>query len=63
VDFRQRNWALRGFFQETLAALSADRNSHLTSAYRDITTKSNIATYCRRVNPDLLLFVDFFAEQ
>jgi EAL domain-containing protein (putative c-di-GMP-specific phosphodiesterase class I) len=57
-DYRKKNWAWRGFFQEAMAVLDAGMKSYLTSAYRDVTTKEEMYTYVYRILPDMYLFID-----
>jgi EAL domain-containing protein (putative c-di-GMP-specific phosphodiesterase class I) len=57
-DYRNKNWAWRGFFQEAMAMLDAGMKSYLTNAYRDVTTKEEMYTYVYQVLPDMYLFID-----
>jgi len=57
-DYREKNWAWRGFFHEALDAYIAGRKSCLSSAYRDFTTKKRVFTYFYALNNDVFLFAD-----
>jgi hypothetical protein len=57
-DYRNKNWAWRGFFQESIIALDAGRKSYLTNIYRDVSTKEKIYTYVYQIRPDTYLFID-----
>jgi EAL domain-containing protein (putative c-di-GMP-specific phosphodiesterase class I) len=57
-DYRRRNWAWRGFFQEAMIMLDAGMKSHLSAVYRDATTKEEIYTYTYAINTDLYLLID-----
>jgi hypothetical protein len=57
-DYKNKNWAWRGYFHETIAAFAAGRRSCLSNAYRDFTTKEQIFTYCFAFNDDVFLFAD-----
>jgi EAL domain-containing protein (putative c-di-GMP-specific phosphodiesterase class I) len=62
LDYRKKNWAWRGFFQETMAALDAGRKSYLTNKYRDVSTKEKIYTYVYQIRFDIYLFIDLHRE-
>jgi hypothetical protein len=62
-DYRRRNWAGRGFFQEAMIMLDSGMKSHLSAAYRDATTKEEIYTYTYAINTDLYLFIDIFESK
>jgi EAL domain-containing protein (putative c-di-GMP-specific phosphodiesterase class I) len=62
-DYRRRNWAWRGFFQEAMIMLDAGMKSHLTSAYRDVITKEEIYTYTYAINSELYLFIDIIQSK
>jgi len=57
-DYKNKNWAWRGYFHETITALAMGRKSCLSSAYRDFTTKEQMFTYCYAINNDVFLFAD-----
>jgi EAL domain-containing protein (putative c-di-GMP-specific phosphodiesterase class I) len=58
LDFRNKNWAWRGYFQKALAVYEAGRNSCITDAYRDVTTKELILTFSYLHFLDYFLFID-----
>jgi EAL domain-containing protein (putative c-di-GMP-specific phosphodiesterase class I) len=58
LDYRNKNWAWRGFFQEAMVMLDAGMKSYLTNSYRDVTTKEEMYTYVYQVLPDMYLFID-----
>jgi EAL domain-containing protein (putative c-di-GMP-specific phosphodiesterase class I) len=62
-DYRRRNWLWRGYFQEALTMLGSGMKSHLTDAYRDVTTKEKIYTYIFSINEDLYLFIDILQSK
>jgi EAL domain-containing protein (putative c-di-GMP-specific phosphodiesterase class I) len=62
-DYRRRNWGWRAFFQEAMIMLDAGMKSHLSSAYRDATTKEEIYTYSYAINTDLYMFIDIFKSK
>jgi hypothetical protein len=57
-DYKNKNWAWRGYFHETITAFAAGRKSCLSNAYRDFTTKEQMFTYCYAINDDIFLFAD-----
>jgi len=57
-DYKNKNWAWRGFFHETIKAFIRGRKSCLSNAYRDFSTKDKICTYCYEINDDIFLFAD-----
>ena len=57
-DYRGKNWAWRGFFQEALEALIAGRNSCLSTAYCDFATKKRVFTYFYALGDDVFFFAD-----
>jgi len=61
-DYKNKNWAWRRYFHETIAAFAAGRKSCLSKAYRDFTTKERMFTYCYAVNDDLFLFADIIKD-
>jgi EAL domain-containing protein (putative c-di-GMP-specific phosphodiesterase class I) len=63
LDYRNKNWAWRGFFQEAMALLDTGMKSYLTNAYRDVTTKEEMYTYVYKVLPDLYLFIDILKKE
>ncbi|MDR2125028.1 MAG: EAL domain-containing protein [Desulfovibrio sp.] len=56
--FRGANWLWRGFFQEAMNMFEASRQSGVTGAYRDMTSKERIFTYFCALSSDLFLFAD-----
>jgi len=61
-DFKNKNWAWRGYFHEIIKAFIRGRRSCLTNPYRDFTTKEKICTYCYAVNDDVFLLADITKE-
>jgi len=61
-DYKNKNWAWRGFFHEILKAFARGRRSCLSNVYRDFTTKEKICTYCYAINNDIYLFADIIKE-
>jgi len=57
-DYKNKNWAWRGFFHETIKAIIRGRKSCLSNPYRDFTTKEKICTYCYAITDDIFLFAD-----
>jgi len=57
-DYKNKNWAWRGYFHETVAAFAAGRKSCLSNTYRDFTTKEPMFTYCYAINDEVFLFAD-----
>jgi len=57
-DYKNKNWAWRGFFHETIKAFIRGRRSCLSNPYRDFTTKEKICTYCYAITEDIFLFAD-----
>jgi FOG: EAL domain len=57
-DFKNKNWAWRGFFHETIKAFIRGRRTCLSNPYRDFTTKEKICTYCYAITEDIFLFAD-----
>jgi EAL domain-containing protein (putative c-di-GMP-specific phosphodiesterase class I) len=57
-DFKNKNWAWRGYFHEIIKAFIRGRKSCLTNPYRDFTTKEKICTYCYAVKDDVFLLAD-----
>jgi EAL domain-containing protein (putative c-di-GMP-specific phosphodiesterase class I) len=62
VDYKNKNWAWRGYFHEIIKAFIRGRKSCLTNPYRDFSTKEKICTYCYAINDDVFLFVDIIKE-
>ncbi len=58
ADFKNRNWAWRGYFTNAMRAISNSQTSYLTQAYRDVSTKEQIYTYVRKLSAENYLFVD-----
>jgi EAL domain-containing protein (putative c-di-GMP-specific phosphodiesterase class I) len=61
-DFRNKNWAWRGYFHEIIEAFIRGRKSCLTNPYRDFITKEKIRTYCYAINDDVFLLADIIKE-
>jgi EAL domain-containing protein (putative c-di-GMP-specific phosphodiesterase class I) len=59
-NYTGKNWAWRGFFQETATAFDSGMKSYLTEGYHDATTNEKIYTYAYRVNAVLYLFIDLY---
>jgi len=57
-DCKNKNWAWRGYFHETIKAFARGRKSCLSNPYRDFTTKEQIFTYCYAINDNVFLFAD-----
>jgi len=57
-DYKNKNWAWRGFFHETIKAFIRGRRSCLSNPYRDFSTKDKICTYCYAITDDIFLFAD-----
>jgi len=57
-DYKNKIWAWRGFFHETMKAFIRGRKSCLSNPYRDFTTKEKICTYCYAITDDIFLFAD-----
>ncbi len=57
-DYRDKNWAWRGFFREALETSIAGRKSYLSTTYRDFTTKKRIFTYFYALDEDVFFFAD-----
>jgi len=57
-DYKNKNWAWRGYFHESLTAFTMGRKSCLSNIYRDFTTKEQMFTYYYAVSDDVFLFVD-----
>jgi len=58
-DYKNKNWAWRGFFHESLTAFAMGRKSCVSNIYRDFMTKEQMFTYYYAINDDVFLFVDF----
>jgi EAL domain-containing protein (putative c-di-GMP-specific phosphodiesterase class I) len=61
-DYRGKNLAWRGFFHEALETLIAGRNSCLSTAYRDFSTKKRVFTYFYALNDEVFFFADINRE-
>ncbi|WP_461245974.1 EAL domain-containing protein [Treponema sp. R6D11] len=61
-EFKNKNWAWRGYFHEIIKAFIRGRRSCLTNPYRDFTTKEKICTYCYAINDDVFLLADIIKE-
>ena len=58
LDYRRRNWAWRGFFQEAMEFFASGGKSYLTNDYLDAATKEKIYTYVNIIGENLYLFID-----
>ena len=58
VDYRNRNWAWRGFFRNTVEAVSTGMKSWMSTPYLDVTSKEEICTYSHVIRDDLYVFID-----
>ncbi|MDR1287562.1 MAG: EAL domain-containing protein [Treponema sp.] len=58
LDYRNKNWAWRGYFQKALAVYESGRKSCITDIYRDVTTKELIFTFSYLDLPGCFLFID-----
>jgi hypothetical protein len=58
LDYRNKNWAWRGYFQKALAVYESGRKSCITDIYRDVTTKELIFTFSYLDFPGCFLFID-----
>ena len=61
-EFKNKNWAWRGYFHEIIKAFIRGRKSCLTNPYRDFTTKEKICTYCYAINDDAFLLADIIKK-
>jgi EAL domain-containing protein (putative c-di-GMP-specific phosphodiesterase class I) len=61
-DFKDKNWAWRGYFHEIIKAFIMGRKSCLTNPYRDFSTKEKICTYCYALKDDVFLLADIKKE-
>ncbi|MDR1829422.1 MAG: hypothetical protein LBQ76_01485, partial [Candidatus Fibromonas sp.] len=57
-DYRGKNWSWRGFFHEAQEAIITGKNSCLSTAYRDFTTKKRVFTYFYAFGDDVFFFAD-----
>jgi len=57
-DYKNKNWAWRGYFHESLTAFAMGRKSCLSNIYRDFTTKEQMITYYYAISDEVFLFVD-----
>jgi EAL domain-containing protein (putative c-di-GMP-specific phosphodiesterase class I) len=57
-DYKNKNWAWRGYFHEIIKAFARGRKSCLSNPYRDFTTKEQMCTYCYAINDNVFLFAD-----
>jgi len=62
-DYKNKNWAWRGYFHEIIKAFIRGRKSCLTNPYRDFTTKEKICTYSYAIKDDVFLLADIVKEQ
>jgi EAL domain-containing protein (putative c-di-GMP-specific phosphodiesterase class I) len=61
-DYKNKNWAWRGYFHETIKAFARGRKSCLSNVYRDFNTKEKMCTYCYAINDTIFLFADLTQE-
>jgi EAL domain-containing protein (putative c-di-GMP-specific phosphodiesterase class I) len=61
-DYKNKNWAWRGFFHEIIKAFARGRRSCLSNPYRDFTSKEKLRTYCYAINDTVFLFADLTQE-
>jgi EAL domain-containing protein (putative c-di-GMP-specific phosphodiesterase class I) len=61
-DYKNKNWAWRGYFHEIIAAFATGGKSCLSHEYRDFITKGKIFTYCYAINDDVYLLADIIKE-
>ena len=57
-DYKNKNWAWRGYFHESLIAFAIGRKSCVSNSYRDFTTKEQMITYYYAISDEVFLFVD-----
>jgi len=57
-DYKNKNWAWRGYFHEIIKAFVRGRKSCLSNPYRDFSTKEKMCTYSYAINNDVFLLVD-----
>jgi EAL domain-containing protein (putative c-di-GMP-specific phosphodiesterase class I) len=62
-DYKNKNWAWRGYFHEITKAFIRGRKSCLTNPYRDFSTKEKICTYSYVMKEDVFLLADLVREQ
>jgi EAL domain-containing protein (putative c-di-GMP-specific phosphodiesterase class I) len=62
-DYKNKNWAWRGYFHEITKAFIRGRKSCLTNPYRDFSTKEKICTYSYVIKEDVFLLADLVREQ
>jgi EAL domain-containing protein (putative c-di-GMP-specific phosphodiesterase class I) len=58
LDFLNKNWAWRGYFQKALAVYETGKKSCITDTYRDVTTKEFIVTFSHLHFLGGFLFID-----
>jgi len=61
-DYKNKNWAWRGYFHEIIKAFARGRKSCLTNPYRDFTTKERICTYSYAIKEDVFLLADIIKD-
>jgi len=57
-EYKNKNWAWRGYFHESLTAFAMGKKSCLSNMYRDFMTKEQMFTYYYAISDDVFLFVD-----
>jgi len=61
-DYKNKNWAWRGYFHEIIKAFIRGRKSCLTNPYRDFSTKEKIYTYSYAIKEEVFLLADLTRE-
>lgn len=62
VDYRNKNWLWRRYFQDAVKAFIAGRKSYVSGGYRDVTTKKKLYTYVFFANYRTFIFLDVSME-
>ncbi|MDR0867404.1 MAG: EAL domain-containing protein [Planctomycetota bacterium] len=58
LDYRARNWAWRGYFQDFTEIYAAGGRNHITGFYIDATSQEEIYTYIHALDAETFLFID-----
>jgi EAL domain-containing protein (putative c-di-GMP-specific phosphodiesterase class I) len=61
-DYKNKNWAWRGYFHEIIKAFTRGRKSCLTNPYRDFSTKEKICTYSYVIKEEVFLLADIVKD-
>ena len=61
-NYKNKNWAWRGYFQDAMKAICSGQNSFLTEAYRDATSKEKIYTYITAADENTFIFIDIVRD-